>query len=154
TARGRRADRGGPRERRSARRLPRRRRRRGAAVTRAAALFRKELASLFGTPTAYLALTMVALVTALIFFDHLRLYNQILFLYATSTVGGFDADAIPDHVNLWNNVFAPVMENLGLGLMAAVPLVTMRAFAEERARGTDELLLAAGIAPGQIVVGK
>ncbi len=123
-------------------------------MTRLLALCRKELASLFGAPTAYLALTMVALVTALIFFDHLRLYNQILFVYATSTLGGFDTDVIPDHVNLWNNVFAPVMENLGLTLMAAVPLVTMRAFAEERARGTDELLLTAGVSPGQIVLGK
>jgi ABC-2 type transport system permease protein len=123
-------------------------------VTRLLAVCRKELASLFGAPTAYLALTMVALVTSLIFFDHLRLYNQILFLYATSTLGGFDVDAIPDHVNLWNNVFAPVMENLGLALMAAVPLVTMRAFAEERARGTDELLITAGVTPGQIVLGK
>ena len=118
------------------------------------ALCRKELASLFGAPTAYLVLTLVSLVTALVFFDHLRLYNQILFVYATGTLGGFDADAIPDHVNLWNNVFAPVLENLGLTLMAAVPLVTMRAFAEERARGTEDLLLAAGIGPGRIVLGK
>jgi gliding motility-associated transport system permease protein len=118
------------------------------------ALCRKELASLFGAPTAYLVLTLVSLVTALIFFDHLRLYNQILFVYATGTLGGFDADAIPDHVNLWNNVFAPVLENLGLTLMAAVPLVTMRAFAEERARGTEDLLLAAGLGPGRIVLGK
>ena len=118
------------------------------------ALCRKELASLFGAPTAYLALLVVALVTALIFFDHLRLYNQILFLYASSTIGGFDVDAIPDHVNLWNNVFAPVSENLGLTLMAAVPLVTMRAFAEERARGTDELLLATGLGPARIALAK
>jgi ABC-2 type transport system permease protein len=123
-------------------------------VSRFLALCRKELAGLFGAPTAYLALTMVALVTALIFFDHLRLYNQILFVYATSTFGGFDSDAIPDHVNLWNNVFTPVLENLGLTLMAAVPLVTMRAFAEERAQGTDELLLTAGIRPGEIVLAK
>jgi len=118
------------------------------------ALCRKELASLFGTPTPYLVLTGVALVTALIFFDHLRLYNQILFVYATGTLGGFESDAIPDHVNLWNNVFAPVLENLGLALMGAVPLVTMRSFAEERARGTEELLLATGIGPGRIVLGK
>jgi ABC-2 type transport system permease protein len=122
--------------------------------TRFAALCRKELASLFATPTAYLALTMVALVTALIFFDHLRLYNQILFVYATSTMGGFDSDVIPDHVNLWNNVFAPVLENLGLTLMAAVPLVTMRVFAEERARGTDELLQSTGLGPGTVVLAK
>ena len=43
---------------------------------------------------------MVALVTALIFFDHLRLYNQILFLYASSTLGGFETDTIPDYINL------------------------------------------------------
>jgi ABC-type transport system involved in multi-copper enzyme maturation permease subunit len=105
------------------------------------ALIRKEFATLFGAPTAYLVLTMVALVTALIFFDHLRLYNQILFLYATSTMGGFDTDAIPDYVNLWDSVFFPVMETLGLTLVGAIPLVTMRVFAEERARGTDELLI-------------
>jgi hypothetical protein len=44
------------------------------------ALLRKELAVLFGSPLAYLTLAMVALVTALIFFDHLRIYNQVLFL--------------------------------------------------------------------------
>ena len=118
------------------------------------ALLRKELVSLFGSPTAYVTLMLVALITALIFFDHLRLYNQILFVYATGTLGGFESDAIPDHVNLWNNVFDPVLENLGLTLMAAVPLVTMRAFAEERAHGTEELLLATGIGPGRIVLGK
>jgi ABC-2 type transport system permease protein len=115
------------------------------------ALIRKEFATLFGAPTAYLVLTMVALVTALIFFDHLRLYNQILFLYATSTMGGFDTDAIPDYVNLWDSVFFPVMETLGLTLVGAIPLVTMRVFAEERARGTDELLITTHLTAGQIV---
>ena len=56
-------------------------------------------------------------------------------------MGGFDSDTIPDYVNLWDSVFFPVMETLGLTLIGAVPLVTMRVFAEERARGTDELLL-------------
>ena len=57
------------------------------------ALVRKEFATLFGAPTAYLTLTLVALVTALIFFDHLRLYNQILFLYSSSGMGGSDQTA-------------------------------------------------------------
>lgn len=118
------------------------------------ALVRKELASLFGAPTAYLTLTLVALVTALIFFDHLRLYNQILFIFATNTMGGFETDTIPDHVNLWDTVFLPVMETLGLTLVGAVPLVTMRVFAEERSRGTDELLVTSNLTPGQIVAGK
>ena len=118
------------------------------------ALLRKELASLFGSPTAYLTLMLVALVTALIFFDHLRLYNQILFVYSSSNMGGFDTDVIPDYVNLWDSVFFPVMETLGLTLIGAVPLLTMRVFAEERARGTDELLVSTAVSPGQIVLAK
>jgi ABC-2 type transport system permease protein len=123
-------------------------------VTALRALARKELASLFGAPTAYLTLTMVALVTALIFFDHLRLYNQILFVYSTATMGGFAADSVPDYVNLWDSVFFPVMETLGLTLIGAVPLVTMRVFAEERARGTDELLLTTRLGATRIVLAK
>jgi len=118
------------------------------------ALMRKEFASLFGSPTAYLTLTMVALVTALIFFDHLRIYNQVLFVYASTTMGGFDTGSIPDYINLWDTVFFPVMETLGLTLVGAVPLVTMRVFAEERARGTDELLVSTHLTPTAIVVGK
>ena len=118
------------------------------------ALIRKEFASLFGSPTAYLTLTMVAVVTALIFFDHLRIYNQILFVYATTTMGGFDTDSIPDYINLWDTVFFPVMETLGLTLVGAVPLVTMRVFAEERARGTDELLISTHLTPTTIVISK
>lgn len=118
------------------------------------ALARKEFASLFGAPTAYLTLTMVAGVTALIFFDHLRLYNQILFVYASSNMGGIETDTIPDYINLWDAVFFPVMETLGLTLVGAVPLLTMRVFAEERARGTDELLVSTHLTPNQIVLAK
>jgi ABC-2 type transport system permease protein len=123
-------------------------------MTALRALLRKELATLFGSPPAYLTLTVVAVVTALIFFDHLRLYNQILFVYASSNMGGFDSDTIPDYVNLWDSVFFPVMETLGLTLVGAIPLATMRVFAEERARGTDELLLTTRLGPAQIVLAK
>jgi ABC-2 type transport system permease protein len=118
------------------------------------ALLRKELAVLFGSPMAYLALGMVALVTALIFFDHLRIYNQVLFLYSTTSLGGFDAEAIPDYVNLRDQVFLPVMETLALTWIGLVPLATMRVFAEERARQTDELLMTTLLSPTQIVLAK
>ena len=118
------------------------------------ALIRKEFASLFGSPTAYLTLTMVALVTSLIFFDHLRLYNQILFVFASSTMGGFESDTIPDHINLRDTVFNPVMDQLSLLLIIPIPLVTMRVFAEERSRGTDEWLVTTGLSASQIVLGK
>jgi ABC-2 type transport system permease protein len=118
------------------------------------ALIRKEMAILFASPLAYVTLTLVVLVTALIFFDHLRLYNQILFLYSTNTLGGFETDTIPDFINLRDTVFFPVMETLGITLIGVVPLVTMRVFAEERARGTDEFLLTTHLSANQIVLAK
>jgi ABC-2 type transport system permease protein len=118
------------------------------------ALVRKEAAVLFASPVAYLTLTMVGIVTALVFFDHLRIYNQTLFVWASSTMGGFETDTVPDYINLRTLVFLPVMEQLALMLIGLVPLVTMRVFAEERARGTDELLTTTLLTPGQIVVGK
>jgi ABC-2 type transport system permease protein len=115
---------------------------------------RKEWRVLFGSPIAYLVLTMTALVTALVFFEHLRLYNQILFVYASTTMGGFETDTIPDHINLRDTVFFPVMEQLGLLLIIPIPLVTMRVFAEERARGTDELLATTRLTASETVLGK
>jgi ABC-2 type transport system permease protein len=126
----------------------------GSQATALRALLRKELAVLFGSPIAYVVLTMVTFVTAFVFFEHLRAYNQILFLYASSTMGGFESGTIPDHINLRDTVFNPVMDQLSLLLIIPLPLVTMRVFAEERARGTEELLLASGLRPGVIVVAK
>jgi ABC-2 type transport system permease protein len=123
-------------------------------VTALAALIRKEIAVLFGSPVAYLVLTTVALLTAITFFEHLRLYNQILFVFASNTMGGFDTDTIPTHVNLIDTVFNPVMEQLGVLLIIPLPLVTMRVFAEERSLGTEEMLLTSFLTPWQIVAGK
>ena len=118
------------------------------------ALVKKEVAVLFASPIAYGVLFMVSLVTAIVFFEHLRLYNQILFLYASNTMGGFETDTIPTHVNLRDTVFNPVMEQLGVLLTIPIPLVTMRVFAEERDRGTEELLLTSGLSPGQLIAAK
>ena len=118
------------------------------------ALLRKEFVVLFGSPMAYLSLTVAVLVTSLIFFDHLRIYNQILFLYSSTNMGGFETGTIPDYINLRDTVFFPVMENVGFILIFVVPLVTMRIFSEEKARGTDELLMTTRLTATQIVLGK
>jgi ABC-2 type transport system permease protein len=114
----------------------------------------KEIVVLFGSPIAYLVLMTVAILTAITFFEHLRLYNHQLFLYASSSMGGFESDSIPDYINLRDTVFFPVMEQLGLLLLLPIPLITMRVFARERDTGTDELLLTCGLTPTQIVGAK
>ena len=118
------------------------------------ALMRKEVTLLFASPVAYFVLTLVAILTSITFFEHLRLYNQQLFLFASSSMGGFESDTIPDYINLRDTVFLPVMEQLGLLILLPIPLVTMRVFAEERSLGTDELLLTSFLSPGQIVLAK
>jgi ABC-2 type transport system permease protein len=118
------------------------------------ALVRKEATVLFASPVAYFVLTIVALLTSITFFEHLRLYNHQLFLYASSSMGGFESDTIPDYINLRDTVFLPVMEQLGLLILLPIPLVTMRVFAEERSLGTDELLLTSFLSPAQIVLAK
>jgi ABC-2 type transport system permease protein len=123
-------------------------------VTALRALVRKELAILFAAPTAWLTMAFVGLVTALLFFDHLRLYNQILFVYTSTQTGGFELGTVPERVNLQDQVFLPLMEQLTVTLIGVIPLVTMRFFAEERARGTDEWLLTSRLSPAQIVLGK
>lgn len=123
-------------------------------MTALAALVRKEIAVLFASPIAYLVLTTVAILTSIVFFEHLRLYNHQLFLFASSNMGGFDSDTIPDYINLRDTVFFPVMEQLGLLLLLPIPLVTMRVFARERDLGTDELLLTSGASPTAIVLAK
>jgi ABC-2 type transport system permease protein len=69
-------------------------------------------------------------------------------------MGGFESGTVPMHVNLRDTVFNPVMDQLSLLLIIPIPLVTMRVFAEERARGTEELLLTSGLRPTQIVLAK
>lgn len=123
-------------------------------MTPVLALMRKELASLFGSPIAYAALVGVCVVTAILFFEYLHLYNQMLFAFSSTSIGGLNAGEVPETVNLWDSVFFPVMEVLGITFIGAVPLVTMRVFAEERARGTDELLFTTHLTPFRIVIAK
>jgi ABC-2 type transport system permease protein len=118
------------------------------------ALLRKEVSILFGSPVAYVTLTAITLVTALLLFDHLRVYNQILFVYTSNVMGGFEGGTVPARVNLQDQVFVPLMEQLAITMIGLVPLVTMRVFSEERSRGTDEFLLTSLLTPNQIVVGK
>ncbi|MCP4007328.1 MAG: ABC transporter permease [bacterium] len=106
-------------------------------------LMRKELRALFSSPIAYVVLTAYVSLTGVYFFQHMVAYNQLLFVYQSEVVGGsgFDAGTVPSQINALNELFIPASNDFGLFLLAVLPLVTMRVFAEERTNGTDELLL-------------
>jgi len=74
----------------------------GGGVERALrALVRKEAGGALRFAGGVAHAGAIGLVTALLFFDHLRIYNQILLsCFASSTMGGFESDTVPAYVNL------------------------------------------------------
>jgi ABC-type Na+ transport system ATPase subunit NatA len=120
------------------------------------ALCRKELRTLFASPIAYIVLTAFVALTGVYFFQHLLTYNRLLFVFQSEAIGagGFDAGTVPLQVNSLNELFIPASNDFSLFLLAVLPLVTMRVFAEERAHGTDELLLTTSIRPWEVALAK
>jgi len=125
-------------------------------ILRVRALFAKELRTLFAQPMAYVVLTAFLSLTGVYFFQHLINYNRLLFLFHGGDIGsgGFDAGTVPFHVNALNELFVPVANDFSLFLLAVIPLVTMRVFAEERAQGTDELLLTTPLRSWELALAK
>ena len=125
-------------------------------IRRLQALAKKELRQLFASPIAYVVLTIYVALTGIYFFQHLVSYNQLLFVYQSEgmTSSSFDQGTVPSQINVLNEVFVPSAEDFGLFLLVVLPLVTMRVFSEERANGTDELLLTSGLRPYEIALAK
>jgi ABC-2 type transport system permease protein len=125
-------------------------------IQRLGALFRKELRTLFASPVAYVVLTAYVALTGVYFFQHLLNYNRLLFVFQSEGLGtqSFDRGTVPLQVNSLNELFIPAANDFSLFLLAVLPLVTMRVFAEERAQGTDELLLTTPLRSWEIVCAK
>ena len=111
----------------------------------------RELRSLFATPTAYVLLAFYLIFAGFVFTGSLR-----IFLEQVEQV-----QAIPQYAqylelfaNLNLRVIAPALGTFILLFIFVIPFLTMRAFSEERANGTIELLLTSPVSTWQIVLGK
>jgi len=109
----------------------------------------KELRSYFVSPIAYVVLTGFLLLGGWFFFNLLNRFNLLLTLY-TQFQGGEAANRL----NLNEYVIAPLMHNLSIVLVILVPMITMRAYAEEKKNGTYELLLTSPVRTGELVLVK
>jgi ABC-2 type transport system permease protein len=125
-------------------------------IRRLRALVRKELRTLFASPMAYIVLTAFVSLSGVYFFQHLIGYNQLLFAFQSEGLGGtsFDQGTVPLQINTLNELFLPFAGDLHLFLLAVIPLITMRVFAEERATGTFELLLTTPVRAWEVVLAK
>jgi gliding motility-associated transport system permease protein len=109
----------------------------------------KELRSYFVSPVAYVVITGFLLLGGWFFFNLLSRFSLLLTLY-TQFQGGEAANRL----NLNDYVIAPLMHNLSIVLVILIPMITMRAYAEEKKSGTYELLLTSPVRTGELVLGK
>ena len=109
----------------------------------------KEIRSLFVSPIAYVVLTGFLLLGGWFFFNLLFRFTYMLTLYTgLQNMEGLQS------LNLNEYVMAPLLHNLTIVLVIMVPIITMRAFAEEKRSGTYELLLTSPLRVNEIVLGK
>src|SRR6058998_1821386 len=109
----------------------------------------KELRSYFVSPVAYVVLTGFLLLGGWFFFNLLSRFSLLLTLYLQ-----FQGPEAANRLNLNDYVISPLMHNLSIVLVILVPMITMRAYAEEKKEGTYELLLTSPVRTGEIVLGK
>src|SRR5262245_49886485 len=106
----------------------------------------KELKSYFATPIAFVIMTFFALIYGWFF-------TAILF-FVNQQSARFGAAGGGPPINLDQQLFGPLFQNVMVILLFILPLITMRTYSEEKRAGTMELLLTSPITDLQIVVGK
>lgn len=110
------------------------------------AVARREFASFFQTPVGYVAVGMYAVLAGLGFTFQLLMYAKISQAPAENGYG-----TVPDFEE-W--MLSPFLVYCGLLVMFLAPLITMRLIADERHRGTIELLFTFPLRDRDIVFGK
>jgi ABC-2 type transport system permease protein len=109
-------------------------------------IFSKEIKSYFASPIAYGLMAFFALIAGYFFYIYVALFVD----------RGMQAQMMgrpmPMDMNEW--VIRPMLMNLSVIGLFIIPMITMRLFAEEKGRGTIELLTTSPINDWEIIVGK
>ncbi len=98
---------------------------------------RKELKSYFASPIAYLLITVFAVIFGYFF------WRAIAYFVQAGMEMQMSGRTQPMSVN--ELVIGPLLSNMSVVALFLLPMMTMRLFAEEKNRGTIELLLTSPI---------
>jgi ABC-2 type transport system permease protein len=113
------------------------------------AICKRELLAFFVSPIAYFVITGFTLLIGFFFFNYLAFFAR---LYQASQSMAFrGASQLP---NLNQAVVEGLYQTMIVILVFVVPLLTMRIIAEEKRRGTFELLITSPVSITSIVFGK
>jgi len=114
-------------------------------MTNILAIVRKEWRGYFASPVGYVVIGMYALVFG-------YFYTVYLSWFLRQSMQGPQMGGGPMNVN--QQMIRGVFDNSMVLFLFVVPLITMRAYAEEKRSGTIELLMTSPITDFQIVMGK
>ena len=116
-------------------------------MRRLAALYRKELQYYFQSATAYVVIAVFVGLSGYFFFSIFRYYNYLSYQASREPY-------LAANLNLIDGVMRPLLGNVSVVLLFALPLLTMRLLAEEKRQGTFELLLTYPISDIEAIMGK
>jgi ABC-2 type transport system permease protein len=111
------------------------------------AIAKRELFGFFAGPVGWLCLVGFSLISGLFF---ALMTSEFSVMATQATFNPYMADKVD--LNQW--LIQPFFANTAILLLMLAPAVTMRLIAEDRKRGSLELLLASPISSEQIVLGK
>jgi ABC-2 type transport system permease protein len=109
----------------------------------------REIRSLFSSPVAYVVLTLWSVLAGTFFLSNVISFQEQL--YRAQQFQAFDHIA---QMNLNTSLITPFIGAMWVVLLFLLPAITMGLFANEKANGTDELLLTSPITIWEIVLGK
>src|SRR3954463_1891343 len=115
-------------------------------MTNIFAIYRKELRTYFTSPVAYGLMAFFALLSGYFFYIYVAMF------VSRSMESQMMGRGFPMDVNEW--VVRPALMNVSVIGLFLIPLITMRVFAEEKSRGTIELLATSPVRDYEIILGK
>jgi ABC-2 type transport system permease protein len=115
-------------------------------VSNILAIANKELRSYFNSPIAYAVIGFFAFAFGFMFWVFLRGFVDQSMRMSMGGMGGT--------VNVNQMMIRPLVMQISVIVLFMLPMVTMRAYAEEKRSGTMELLLTAPLTDLQIILGK
>lgn len=111
---------------------------------------RREVLSFFVSPIAYFVITGFTLLAGYFFFNLLAMFNQMVAQY--NAMPPMYRGDIVLNLNQW--VIEGFYQTMVVILVFLIPLLTMRTIAEEKKKGTFELLVTSPVSVFEIVLGK
>src|SRR3982751_1160359 len=130
------------------RQRPKRRSQEKSSMSNILAIAQKELKSYFASPIAYIVIGLWALLYGYFFAAILHFFVQQSLQMSQFGMQG------PQSMNVNQQLIRPLLQNVLILILFLMPMVTMRAYSEEKRSGTIELLLTSPLTDVQIILGK